>query len=257
MASTGTTPGMSNEGHVGIRQLPGGITALDLRGYVDKQVVDAVDQAIARLVEQTRNRIVVNCADLTYIASRGVGVLLSHLIKIRKGGGDIKFCAMTRDVRTVVSVLGLEHLIQVHDSEDLAVGEFQRQAREREAKERAPEGDEQRTVGLRFLDGGICVVNLRGFIDRHMIDQLEAGLRRALEEEHGKIVVNCEGVAYIASKGMGVFLAYVPRARARGGDIRFCNMRDQTRTVITMIGMQNYFKIFDAEAEAIASYRNA
>jgi anti-sigma B factor antagonist len=247
---------MGSEVNVSLRPLPGGIVALDLRGFVDKHTVHVLDQSIARLVEQGRGKLVVNCKDLTYISSDGMGVFLSHLIKIRKAGGDIKFCAMHREARTVVNVLGLGNLLQVHETEEAAVREFQRQQREREAKERAAEEEQKLTVSLRFLDGEVCVASLRGFIDRHTIDNLEANLRKALDDNHAKVVVNCEGLTYISSNGMGVFIAYVQKARGRGGDIRFCNMRDIARTVVTMLGLQNIFRVYDTEAEAIASYRS-
>jgi anti-sigma B factor antagonist len=245
---------MGTEVNVSLRPLSGGIVALDLRGFVDKHTVHVLDQSIARLVEQGRNKLIVNCKDLTYISSDGMGVFLSHLIKIRKAGGDIKFAAMHREARTVVNVLGLGNLLQVQETEEAAVREFQRQMREREAKERAAEEEQKLSVALRYLDGSVCVAGLRGFIDRHTIDILEAHLRRALEEDRAKIVVNCEGLTYISSNGMGVFIAYVQKARARGGDIRFCHMRDIARTVITMLGLQNIFRVYETEAEAIASY---
>jgi len=243
------------EVNVSLRPLAAGIVALDLRGFVDKHTVHVLDQSIARLLEQGRNKVIVNCKDLAYISSDGMGVFLSHLIKIRKTGGDIKFCAMNREARTVVNVLGLGNLLQVLESEEAALREFQRQIREKEAKERAAQDEEKLAVRLRYLDGDVCVASLRGFIDRHTIDLLEGNLRRALEENHPKLVVNCEGLTYISSNGMGVFIAYVQKARGRGGDIRFCHMRDIARTVITMLGLQNIFRVYETEAEAIASYR--
>jgi anti-sigma B factor antagonist len=242
------------EVNVSLRPLPGGVVALDLRGFVDKHTVHALDQAIARLLEQGRNKLVVNCRALDYISSDGMGVFLSHLIKIRKTGGDIKFCAMNREARTVVNVLGLGNLLQVHDSEEAALRDFQQKAREREERERAAQDDEKLSVALRYLDGEVCVAALRGFIDRHTIDLLEKNLRKALEDDHPKLVVNCEGLTYISSNGMGVFIAYVQKARSRGGDIRFCHMRDIARTVITMLGLQNIFRVYETEAEAVASY---
>lgn len=244
------------EVNVSLRPLANGVVALDLRGFVDKHTVHVLDQSIARLLEQGRNKLVVNCRELTYISSDGMGVFLSHLIKIRKAGGDIKFCAMNREARTVVGVLGLGNLLEVHETEEAAAAEFQRRERERAAKERAKDDDQKLAVDLRAEGGDVCVAKLRGFIDRHTIDILESALRRALEDNRPKVVVNCDGLAYISSNGMGIFIAYVQKARARGGDIRFCHMRDIARTVITMLGLQNIFKVYDTEAEAVASYRS-
>lgn len=245
------------EVNVGLRPLAGGITALDLRGFVDKHTVHVLDQSIARLLEQGRNKVIVNCAELTYISSDGMGVFLSHLIKIRKSGGDIKFCAMNRDTRTVIGVLGLGNLLQVLDTEDAALREFERQRRERESKERQKDDEQKLAIDLEPMGADVCVAKLRGFIDRHTLDVLERALRRALDEGRPKLVINCEGLSYISSNGMGTFIAYLQKARARGGDIRFSGMRDIARTVITMLGLQNIFKVFATEAEAVASYGGA
>lgn len=242
------------EVNVGLRPLPGGIVALDLRGFVDKQTVHVLDQSIARLVEQGRNNLVVNCKDLTYISSDGIGVFLSHLFKIRKAGGGIRFCCMHREARTVMDVLGLGKILPVHATEDEALREFQRQVREKEARAKAAEEEQNLSVKLRYIDPGVCVAALRGFIDRHTIVSLESSLKRALDDNHPKLVVNCDGLTYISSNGMGAFIGYLPKARGRGGDIRFCHMRDIARTVITMLGLQNIFKVYETEAEAIASY---
>ncbi len=242
--------------NVELRSLAGGsVTALDLRGFVDKRTVHVLDHSIARLHEQGRNRLVVNCQELVYISSDGMGVFLSYLIKIRKAGGDIKFCSMNRETRTVVNVLGLGNLLQVFGTEEDAIAEFDRQAREREAKAKGAEEAQKLTIDLRFHDAEIAVAKLKGFIDRHTIEGLEQALRKSLDESHPKVVVNCDGLTYISSNGMGVFIGFVQKARGRGGDVRFCCMRDVARTVIQMLGLHNLFAIFETEAEAIASYR--
>jgi anti-anti-sigma factor len=244
------------EVNVSLRPLPGGVVALDLRGFVDKHTVHALDQSISRLVEQGRNKLVVNCKELTYISSDGMGVFLSHLIKIRKAGGDIKFCAMNREARAVVGVLGLGNLLQVHESEERALEDFQKKERERASKEKPKEEEQKLAIELRPEGADVTVARLKGFIDRHTIDALEGALRRAIEENRPKVVVNCDGLSYISSNGMGIFIAYVQKTRVKGGDIRFCQMRDIARTVITMLGLQNIFKVYETEAEAIASYRS-
>jgi anti-sigma B factor antagonist len=242
------------EVNVSLRPLAGGVVALDLRGFVDKHTVHVLDQSIARMLEQGRNRLIVNCRELGYISSDGMGVFLSHLIKIRKSGGDIKFCTMSREARTVVGVLGLGNLLEVHETEEQALAEFERRRREREARERAKEDDQKLAIERVVFEPDISVLRLRGFIDRHTIDTLEAALKRALDEGRAKIVVDCAGLTYISSNGMGIFIAYVQKARAKGGDIRFSSMRDVARTVITMLGLQNIFKVHPNEAEALASY---
>ena len=88
------------------RDLDGGVTVLDLDGALDKRTTPELERTVTSLTDKGKLRLVVNCERLTYISSDGMGVFLSHLIKIRKSGGDIKFCNMRDEARTVVSYLG-------------------------------------------------------------------------------------------------------------------------------------------------------
>jgi anti-sigma B factor antagonist len=248
------------EVNVSQRQLPGGVVALDLRGFVDKRTVHKLDESIGRLLEQGRIKIIVNCAELGYISSVGIGTFLSYLIKVRKAGGDIKFCSMSREAQTILTVIGSGNLFELCESEAAALKSFERREREREARERAQaeEAKERKlVVDFRALDAEVCVLRLVGIVDRHESPQLESAIQRALTEGRSKIVVNCDGLKYIDSRGVGIFIAYLSKARAKGGDIRFCHMRDIARTWISILGLQNMVNVHETEAQAIASYRGA
>jgi anti-anti-sigma factor len=241
-----------NEGSLIIRPHGDGIVSLDLRGYVDRETVHQLDQALVRLVDDGTSAIVVNCAGLTYISSDGMGVFLSHLIRIKKASGDIKFCAMNEEARTVVEVLGLAKLLQILDTEEEALAAFRGEGAGAGAADEAEAA--KLRVDLAPQEGCVAVVRLKGFIDRQTLDTLEAGLDRTLAEGHPCAVIDCAGLTYISSSGMGAFIAFRRKARAAGGDVRFSGMRDEVRTVITMLGLQNIFQIFEAEDEALASY---
>jgi anti-anti-sigma factor len=248
------------EVNVGIRALAGGVVALDLRGYVDKHTVGVLDQSIARLLEQGRNRIVVNCAELGYISSVGIGTFLSYLIKVRKSGGDIKFSSMSREAQTILTVIGSNNLFELCESEQAALKSFERRDREREARERAAaeEAKERKlSVELRPVGADLAVLRLSGIVDRHESPQLEAAIRRALDEGRAKIIINCDALKYIDSRGIGVFIAYLSKARAKGGDIRFCHMKDIARTWISILGLQNMVRVHETEPEAVAGYKGA
>ncbi len=239
------------------REVDGAITVLSIGGHLDKRTKGQLDQAISGLAERGRLRMVVNCQKLTYLSSDGMGVFLSHLIKIRKAGGDIKFCVMSSESKTVLSLLGLQNLLQVFEAEDEAIEEFRKADAAAETGKKEEGGEGKLSIELIPVEGtdDVSVAVLKGFIDRHTLSILDRNLKQLMDEGRVRMVVDCADLTYISSNGMGTFIAYVNRTRNKGGDIRFCNMRDIARTVITMLGLHNLFQIFDSRDKAIASYQ--
>jgi anti-sigma B factor antagonist len=237
---------------IATRELDGGsVTVLDLDGYLDKRTTGDLERVVVQLSERGHLRLIVNCEKLQYLSSDGMGVFLSQLIKIRKNGGDIKFCCMREEARSVLSVLGLSKLLSVKDTERDALADFKKA--EKGERERAAEPEKLR-IDREDRENNVTVLVLQGFIDRHTIEGLDKTLRGLLDQGRARIVVDCAELSYISSNGMGVFISYVNKARNMGGDIRFCNMRDIARTVITMLGLHRLFEVYEDRGAAIESF---
>ncbi|MFC1705585.1 STAS domain-containing protein [Planctomycetota bacterium] len=240
--------------NVNRRRAASGIFVIDLEGTVDRDTAHMVDREISGLVQQGCAKIVINCLGLSYLSSAGIGVFMSHLIRLHKSGGDIKFYGLSRHVSTVLEAGGFTKVLDVCETEAEAVGRFRSADSQREAKEAAVLDAHSLRIDQRRLGEGVVVLGLTGDIDRHTIDSLERSLAGAIESGRASIVVNCGGVTFLSSNGMGIFIQYVQKARSHGGDIRFCEMRDNALTVITMLGLQHIFQVFQTEEEALASY---
>lgn len=230
------------------RELDEGVTVLSLQGVLDKRSSKDLESRMGELAQAGKLKFVIECAELAHLSSDGMGVFLSFLIKIRKQGGDIKFCAMRNEVQTVLSVLGLSKLLVVRGTLEEAVAEFN------QSSEPVQEKDTQKLRIDVEEHAGVSVLSLYGFVDRHTIRLLDEALSSSLEAGRAQIVIDCAELTYISSNGMGVFISYVSKARAQGGDIRLCNLRDVARTVITMLGLHRHFEVFEERAPAIASY---
>ena len=232
------------------RELAGGVVAVDVAGIIERQDVPLLQATIGRLIQEGKSRLVLNCRALESISSDGIAVLLSHLMKIRGEGGDIKFVGLNDDARREVRILGLQSILKVVDDEKDALQDFEARRLPQQVE------DDEHKLEVTLLDGPgkVCVARLSGFVDRHAIDALDRALKQSLDDDRPQIVVSCDGLNYISSSGMGVFIAYTVKARNRGGDIRFCHLRDAPRTTITMLGLHNHFRVFETESEAVASY---
>lgn len=226
-----------------------GVIVLTLVGALDKVTSAALEARMRELAEAGKSKFVVDCERLTHLSSEGMGVFLSHLIKIRKAGGDIKFAGMRQEVQSVLHMLGLTKLLVVKASLAEALAEYAQGG----AAPTKPKESQKLRVEV-TQEGQATVVSLHGFVDRHTIALLDGELAGALGRGEVRIVIDCAELTYISSNGMGVFISYVNRARHQGGDIRLCNLRDVARTVITMLGLHRHFQVFESRAEAVASF---
>ena len=85
------------------------------------------------------------------------------------------------------------------------------------------------------------VLELKGELDAHTSPKLEQELQRLIREQRHRIIVNCKELDYIASAGLGVFMAYIEEVREKGGDIKLTNMSDRVFNVF-----DHPFMIFSA-----------
>jgi anti-sigma B factor antagonist len=110
------------------------------------------------------------------------------------------------------------------------------------------------TVETRRLDD-VVLVYPKGFINAHTVRLFESELQKALQDRQFKIVVNCAGLAYIASAGLGAIMGVIEEIRGNGGDLRLTDLNETVRNIFEILGFNHLYRIFPSEMEAILSFR--
>ena len=100
------------------------INVLDLKGYLDAHTAPDLEKAFQSLMEVKKFNIVVNCKDLTYISSAGLGVFMAYIEDVRKNEGDIKLSNMSPKVYNVFDLLGFPLLYDITKDETEAIRKF-------------------------------------------------------------------------------------------------------------------------------------
>jgi anti-sigma B factor antagonist len=101
-----------------------GVRILALDGYLDAHTAPQFEKAIEEEFGAGRHRLVVDCSQLTYISSAGLGVFMSFIEEIREAGGDIKLSGIVPKVYQVFEVLGFPALFDIVPDVDSAVRRF-------------------------------------------------------------------------------------------------------------------------------------
>ena len=110
------------------------------------------------------------------------------------------------------------------------------------------------TVETRQLDD-ITLIYPRGFINAHTVRLFETEIQKALEQKQFKLVVNCSGLTYVASAGLGAIMGVIDEIRSQGGDLRLASLNETVLNIFEILGFHHLYKIFASEGEAVRSFR--
>jgi len=105
-------------------------------------------------------------------------------------------------------------------------------------------------------NSGFEVLDLYGELDAHTASQLEDSLKRLINNQKCNIIVNFSELDYIASAGLGVFMAYIEDVRGIGGDIKLTNMNEKVYNVFDLLGFPTLYDILDSESDAVEKFVN-
>lgn len=109
-------------------------------------------------------------------------------------------------------------------------------------------------VETRQLDD-ITLVYPRGFINAHTVRLFETEIQKALEQKQFKLVLNCSGLTYVASAGLGAIMGVIDEIRSHGGDLRLSSLNETVLNIFEILGFHHLYKIFGSEGEAVRSFR--
>lgn len=90
------------------------VEVLSLKGQLDAHTFPSLQKELEGLAEGNEPRVVLDCQDLEYISSAGLGVLKKMTREFRDRQGDIRLAALPPKINNVVSLLGFDQVIQVY-----------------------------------------------------------------------------------------------------------------------------------------------
>lgn len=96
-----------------INTISEGVLRIALIGELDASGAISLDHVIKKAIEDQYYSIVVDCKQLDYISSAGLGVFISYLQDITQHNGKLVFYNMKDNVQNVFTLLGLQNVITI------------------------------------------------------------------------------------------------------------------------------------------------
>jgi anti-sigma B factor antagonist len=99
-----------------------GITVIDARGRITLGDGDALlRETIGELLANNHRKLLLNLAEVSYIDSSGLGVLVGAYTTVRKQGGELQLLNLTKRVRNLLQITKLYTVFTVSDDETAAI----------------------------------------------------------------------------------------------------------------------------------------
>lgn len=94
------------------------------KGFINAHTARLFEGEIQRALSEGCSKIVVNGAELAYVASAGLGAMMGLIEEIRGRGGDLRLSELNETVRNIFEILGFHHLYRIYPTEGEALFSF-------------------------------------------------------------------------------------------------------------------------------------
>jgi anti-sigma B factor antagonist len=106
------------------RETRGKVELLRLSGSLDMYSFPRLETQINSLFEEQHYALLLDCHDLDYIGSAGLGALIGFSKLAREKGGDVRLFRVPERIFKIIELLGFTKVLQVHPDEASALASF-------------------------------------------------------------------------------------------------------------------------------------
>jgi anti-sigma B factor antagonist len=101
------------------------VTILDLHGKIlIGEGDDALREAVTKLVDGGKTRILLNLADVPYVDSAGLGEIVRCYTTVSRKNGKLKLVNLTKKIQDLLAITKLLTVFETYDSEEDGVRSF-------------------------------------------------------------------------------------------------------------------------------------
>jgi len=94
-----------------------GFLKLSIAGDLDANSSIYADEVIQKAFDTKQFKIIIDCKQLNYISSAGLGVFVSHIDNFKTNKGDLVLYNLNNNVLDVFKTLGLDSILKIVTNE--------------------------------------------------------------------------------------------------------------------------------------------
>jgi anti-sigma B factor antagonist len=101
-----------------------GVSVMKVIGRVDSDTAPELDDALTKLLQNNKKKIVLNLQDVNYMSSAGLRAMVKAYQTANKSGGDVHLAAVSEPIEVVLRTVGMMQMFKMFSSSEGAVAGF-------------------------------------------------------------------------------------------------------------------------------------
>lgn len=106
------------------RIIDGDILAIVLRGNLDSASAPEFDKQIQVHLDAGQSKIIIDCRNIMYISSVGIGSLITLQTKLRRRGGEVKLAAIFGPAMEILRLVRIDKILNIYGDLEFARQSF-------------------------------------------------------------------------------------------------------------------------------------
>ena len=100
------------------------VSVMKVKGRVDSDSAPELDDALTKLLQDNRNKIVLNLQDVNYMSSAGLRAMVKAYQGAKKSGGDVRLASVSTPVEVILRTVGMMQMLQMYPNDQEALASF-------------------------------------------------------------------------------------------------------------------------------------
>ena len=101
-----------------------GVAIIEIKGRLDSKTTGELEQKILAVLEGDGRKLLVDMADLDYINSSGLRVLVMAYQRLKQSGGSLAICGTKDYILEVFEIAGYHRLFNLFPNQEEALSSF-------------------------------------------------------------------------------------------------------------------------------------
>lgn len=100
------------------------ISVMKVKGRVDSENASELDSALSRLLNDQRNKIILNLQEVDFLSSAGLRAMVRALKDAQRAGGDVRLASISEPIEVILRTVGMLQMFKMFSTNEEAAAGF-------------------------------------------------------------------------------------------------------------------------------------